>query len=319
MKSFRSFIKNSHTLLLFISLEVLCLFLISRQSTPLGGYLFNLSSHTTAQLLDYQTAFSHYTQLEDINQELLEENKKLQETLLAYQKKERMYTAHSSFSLLNDSSPLNNNPSVAGGGEAAQITEPTKPTDSSASPKKTGKSLDPSQDISLEKATLINNNILFQHNFLMIDKGSAHGIRPGMGIVNHEGVVGKVKHVSQHFSTAYSLLHTDYLVSVYVKSSHAMGSVIWTGVNPYEGKLSYLSKHTTLKKGDTLMTTGFGNIYPRGMVVGYVKDIALTNNSTNYIATFTYAVNFQRLYYVYVVKDPAYLEKDSLLQLIKSI
>ena len=69
-------------------------------------------------------------------------------------------------------------------------------------------------------ARIINNSTSLSHNHFTINKGSKDGIKPGMGIIGPEGVVGKVRSVSGRFATAYSLLNTNMLISSSIKSSN---------------------------------------------------------------------------------------------------
>src|SRR6218665_1640562 len=69
------------------------------------------------------------------------------------------------------------------------------------------------------EARVINNSTRNEKNFFTIDQGESSGVRPGMGIISPQGVVGKVKYSSSHFSVAVSLLNIDNQVSCMLKRS----------------------------------------------------------------------------------------------------
>jgi rod shape-determining protein MreC len=53
-------------------------------------------------------------------------------------------------------------------------------------------------------AKVINNAIVGTKNYLTLNKGAMHGVAPGMGVVSAEGIVGRVKAVSNRFATVTS-------------------------------------------------------------------------------------------------------------------
>ena len=63
------------------------------------------------------------------------------------------------------------------------------------------------------EAEVINNSLRKRKNYITINKGSIDGIEEGMGVISNSGVVGKIKYVSENFSTVISLLNTSFFVS----------------------------------------------------------------------------------------------------------
>ena len=59
-----------------------------------------------------------------------------------------------------------------------------------------------------------------------------------------------------------------------------------------------------LAKGDTIITSGQGNVYPRGMVIGTVDSSQVGDFGLTYTATITPAADFDHLTEVFVVKVP---------------
>ena len=60
---------------------------------------------------------------------------------------------------------------------------------------------------SYQSAKVINNSISKRNNFITLNKGRKHGIKEGMGVVTHQGVIGIIHSVSKNYSIAISLLH----------------------------------------------------------------------------------------------------------------
>ncbi|MCH7402322.1 rod shape-determining protein MreC [Belliella kenyensis] len=161
-------------------------------------------------------------------------------------------------------------------------------------------------------AKVINNSIRLSQNHLTINKGSKHGIKPGMGVFNGEGVVGRVKGVSTNFATVISLLHTELLISSKVDSSEVFGSIKWDGVSPRYAKMLYVPRHVKVAEGDNIVTSGYNAIFPEGIKVGVISEVK-QGSDTNYLDIIVeLATDFTKISYVYLVENTVEAELDSL-------
>lgn len=164
-------------------------------------------------------------------------------------------------------------------------------------------------------AEVINKSTNRVMNFVTIDKGSTDGVRPDMGLMGQNGIVGKVKDVSAHFATAYTLIHTHLLTSVYHKASGTFASVQWDGKDPLTTKLLFLPRHVEINVGDSILTSGFNAVFPADLMVGTVTAVNLAENAVFYDADVRLATDFTSLKYVYFIKNDGKIEKDSLEQI----
>lgn len=170
------------------------------------------------------------------------------------------------------------------------------------------------QQYSFEAARVINNSTNRAKNFITLNKGRKDGVEPGMGIIGTDGVVGKIKSVSDHYAVAISLLHTNLYVSSVIKGLDAFGSIHWNGNDPQEASLEFIARHHTVNVGDTVVTSSYNAVYPYGVPVGIVSDVNLPDNSTYYEIKVDLAADFSSLSYVYIIKNHLLIEKDSLEQ-----
>jgi len=151
-------------------------------------------------------------------------------------------------------------------------------------------------------AKVINNSINKRNNYITLNRGSKHGIKPQMGVITSNGVVGIVKDVSEHFCTVLSMLHKDARISVKINKNSYFGSLVWDGDNPYEASIMYIPKHLKVQNGDSVSTSSYSVIFPEGIKVGTIQ----SHNRVNL------ATNFNNLTYVFVVEN---LLKDEQLNL----
>jgi rod shape-determining protein MreC len=160
-------------------------------------------------------------------------------------------------------------------------------------------------------ARVINNSVSKVNNYITLDKGSMQGIQPEMAVMGSNGVVGIVKDVSEHFSTVLSLLHSSTKISSKIKKNNYFGSTVWDGDAPQFAKLLDIPSHAQVAVGDTIVTSSYSDYFPRDIMVGIVSQIGTSGESFKEIKV-RLATDFQKLSYVYVVRNMMKTERDSL-------
>ncbi len=160
-------------------------------------------------------------------------------------------------------------------------------------------------------ARVINNSTNKQHNYLTLDKGSESGIRPDMGVVSMNGVVGVVRGVSDHFSTVISLLNNGLRISSKHKKSGYFGSLNWEGRDYQYARLGEIPLHTDLSKGDTIVTSGYSTIFPEGFPIGFV-DSWEEKGGSFYEIRVRLSTDFKKINEVYVIKNIYKEEQEKL-------
>jgi rod shape-determining protein MreC len=106
----------------------------------------------------------------------------------------------------------------------------------------------------------------------LADAGSDTGIRIGNPVLSEHGVVGRVVGVSKTVSRVLLLTDVDSRTPVLVNATNARA--ILAGDGGDSPKLAYLRGHEPVKRGDVILTSGDGGLYPRGLPVGVAdKDI----------------------------------------------
>jgi rod shape-determining protein MreC len=160
-------------------------------------------------------------------------------------------------------------------------------------------------------ARVINNTVTRVNNYITLDKGSMQGIQPEMAVMGSNGVVGIVKDVSKHYSTVMSVLNSNYKVSSRIKKNDYYGSTVWDGDSPQYAQLNDIPSHAQVTVGDTIVTSAFSGIFPEGIMVGIVSQIGTSGESFKEIKL-RLATDFQKLSYVYVVRNRMKIERDTL-------
>jgi rod shape-determining protein MreC len=176
----------------------------------------------------------------------------------------------------------------------------------------TNSSYDSINSLGLIDAEVINNSLRKTKNYITINKGSEDGIKEGMGVISNSGIVGKVKYVSNNFSTVISLLNTSFFISSLIQESGTLSSVNWDGSDPTKLKLLYVPKHLSVFEGSEIITSSFDAIYPKGILIGKVISINSDVNSNFYDIYISSSQNFYSISKVYVIDNPMNEEKKKL-------
>ena len=150
---------------------------------------------------------------------------------------------------------------------------------------------------------VVNSTYTYFNNHLTLNKGTNNGIQKGMGVINAQGVVGKVKEVSENYAVVYPLIHQKGQVTGRIKSSGHFGEVSWNGKNYDRVQLNKIQRHATFKIGDTIVSDQRSNIFPTGIPIGVIESSEL-NSETQFITLeLDLLPDFTNIEYVYVVND----------------
>ena len=145
----------------------------------------------------------------------------------------------------------------------------------------------------------------------MINRGRADGIEKEMGVISPLGVAGIIVEVSNHYATAMSLLHKNAKISARFKHNGQMVNVSWDGEDYRIGLLEDIPTHIVPNTGDTVITSGYSFVFPENLMLGVVGERVFKGGNLNK-AELVFSTDFNNLYYVYVTKNNALEELDSL-------
>lgn len=167
------------------------------------------------------------------------------------------------------------------------------------------------------QAKVVSNSVSQPNNFIQIHRGSSQGITPDLGVTDaNNAVVGTVMDVSNNFAIVMSLLHGQSNISAMLKKSGETGSIIWEGKETNIVNLKDISKATKIAKGDTVITSGYSDKFPYGLLIGTAQEIINDKSSSTYTIKVKTAVNFYNLQYVYVINN---LQKDEARELLNKV
>lgn len=161
-------------------------------------------------------------------------------------------------------------------------------------------------------AQVINNSVTGMQNYITLDKGSLHGVQPGMGVSDQNGVIGIVSVVSDHYAAVISLLNTKLRLSAKVQGSDYFGSLVWDGVSARYALLEELPRHVEFAPGDTIVTSGYSAAFPEGLPIGVIEGYSKQSNDNFYTLKVELEADFNRLNDVRIITNNQQLEQQTL-------
>ena len=169
-----------------------------------------------------------------------------------------------------------------------------------------------SYDFNFIPANVINNSVNNVNNYLLIDKGRKDGLEKDMGVICEKGIVGKVVNVTEHYASVISMLHSYSVISARFVENQHIANVSWNNIDFRFGTVNDIPLHLELEKGDTLVTSGFSNIFPADIMVGTIEEMLDSESKDFNTAKIRFSTNFSTLRHVFVIENLHETEIDSL-------
>lgn len=131
----------------------------------------------------------------------------------------------------------------------------------------------------LISAHVIGRPITNWWNTIEVDKGTADGLLSDMPVLTADGLVGKVIQIAEHAATVLLITDENCKVAATVEGTKEQGIVrvevrgerTATNLQP-RMTLNFVSKYASLQPGQKVFTSGAGNVYPAGVLIGHVVE-----------------------------------------------
>jgi rod shape-determining protein MreC len=270
------FIRRFFHLLLFLALEGLAIYTLSKYNKTHKAFFASLSNEVTGTISEKYNKIEYYFQLKKTNEQLANENASLRKML--------------------------------GSSFEGPDTATTIVTDSLA------KDTLGVRKFNFLVAKVVNNSVSQENNYITLHRGAEQGVKVDMGVIGPDGIVGKVILVSDNYSRIMSILNRKSRVSAMLKKGLYTGDLEWDGKDPDYLELSKIPKSAKVQKGDTVLTSNVSEklSFPPGIMVGRVAELSTDPSSNFYTLKVKSATNFYTLQYVYLTDNLLWEEQKSL-------
>lgn len=279
MRNLLNFFLKYNYWFLFILLEVISFALLFRFNNYQGSAFFTSSNQMAGMVYEAANNVTGYFHLKSINDDLVQKNVELELQM------EHLRSAL--MELTADSAGLEKMKSDALNG------------------------------YDIYRADVINNSLTHVDNYITIDKGENDGIRPEMGVINGNGVVGIVYQTSANYSVVIPILNSKSSISCKIKRSDYFGFLKWDGGSSEYAIVKDMPRHSLFSLGDTIVTSGHSAVFPGGIPIGTVEDMSDSHDGLSYLLKVKLFTDFGRLNDVRVIAQKGQEEQLELEQKVK--
>ena len=275
---FQFLYKHLHWIV-FITLEIICFVLLFSYNSFQSSVYLSTANEVTARLLNGKDRVTSYFGLMEKNQALVEQNAQLQQRILELE-------------MLNANHLLD---SLSRAEAVRRIHH-------------AGYHITPAQ--------VIDKSINKMDNYFTLDRGIADGVKPEMGVMGAEGVVGIIYKCTEHYSLVMPLLNSNSSISCKVSGSDYFGYLRWNGSDSRYAMLYDLPRYSNVEPGDTIVTSGNSSFFPEGVMVGTVEEAYPSVDGLYMTLKVQLSTPFAQLEHVFVVSKMDAEELAELQQLL---
>ena len=132
-----------------------------------------------------------------------------------------------------------------------------------------------------------------------INKGQRDAVRKDSPVLTSQGLVGRAIDIASHYAIVLLVTDPRSVVDAMVQRSRARGIVV--GKSRRLCELRYVDLHADIQVGDTIISSGLGEVYPKGLRIGTVVSVRQRPYGMFYEIEVEPAVDFATLEEVLVV------------------
>lgn len=267
MRNIFLFIRRYFNFLLFILLQIVCIYFIVHYSKYHEAAFGNLTNQATGKINSRYNSIENYFQLKKTNDSLLLANERLYNKLKQDFELPDSVTKSFIDTFRIDSLLQYRRYTYIGG-------------------------------------KVVSNSVVAQNNFLILARGKKEGLKDNRGVVDqNNNVVGRITEVTDDYAVVMSLLHKDSRISGKILKTGETGTVIWDGEEPNYVTLTGIAKSVKLAKGDSVITSGFSTTFPKGLLIGRVEAVYKESATNNLRIKLRTAANFYNIQYAYAIDN----------------
>lgn len=151
-------------------------------------------------------------------------------------------------------------------------------------------------------AQIVSKDITRQQNHAFVDVGSEDGVEAGMPVITQDGVLGQITVTSPDYAVVQTYLNTEFRISAMIEDLQAVGIVRWDGEDPTRLLLEHVVRTEDVRPGQRVVTSGYSNIYPRGLPIGTVDSVQTLSGRNELLIFLAPAASVRETHYAFVLQ-----------------
>ena len=153
-------------------------------------------------------------------------------------------------------------------------------------------------------ATVISRNPDQWEERVVIDKGESDGVTKNMAVITSQGLIGKVV-LTTPLTATIELISTEnqlFRVSAMVAGEEIFGLIEGYDKTREQLVMKRIDSNLEVKEGQKIISSGLGGIFPKGLLIGEVKEVSTDDYGLTKLAYIEPAANFKMLDHVVITK-----------------
>ena len=136
------------------------------------------------------------------------------------------------------------------------------------------------------------------HQIRLINSGSNQLLQRNYIVLRKEGLVGRIQSVSPYQSSVQLIIDHRSRVPALIQRNRVRGLIYGT----HDGiEMRQINQHAKIKIGDRVISSGLGNLYPKGILIGWVSGIHHQPHELFKTARLDSAVDFNQIEEVFAI------------------
>lgn len=165
---------------------------------------------------------------------------------------------------------------------------------------RTALDIDLEKEFKLQISEVIGKDI-FQ-DYILIDKGIEDGISENFPVITQQKVlIGKIKEVYNNFSKVLLISNPESSFDAKLSETEIFGIV--KGGGNLKAFLDFIPKEKEMKKGDLVISSSLGGIFPEGLLVGEVIQVEKLDVKPFQTATIKPAFNLGEIERLFIITE----------------
>lgn len=120
--------------------------------------------------------------------------------------------------------------------------------------------------------TVINRSQSNWYKTMIINGGSRNGFEVGMPVMCAQGLLGRIINVSADTAEVLLILDREGAVSGILQNTRTVGVVEGDGESS-DLSMIHIPYDVTVENYQQVLTSGYGGVYPKGLLIGYVNSV----------------------------------------------
>lgn len=164
---------------------------------------------------------------------------------------------------------------------------------------------DQNPEFKLCACTVISKDTSNYYSTFLIDKGENDGLATNMPVVGAKGVIGYIVETGKTFSKVQTIIEGGSSVGCVVTRTGNTAVCEGNSALLKDGLMTmiYVSKEMNLVEGDIVETSGLGEIYPKGLAIGRIKEIETESVTKTQYAVIAPVEDFNFIREVFVITN----------------